>query len=98
MRRFFYCQSVLHKKGLDGFGINAELLFSQSQRERLAAQGRVLDFFYQDRNRLKRCWLPSLRTQHAAALLLLGINGLIGTIVNESPLSLLSFDLSMIGK
>ena len=86
------------KQVLDRLGLNGQLLLSQSLAQGLVAQGRVLDLFDQDRNRFKRCWLPSLCAQRATALLLFGVNGPIGTVVDESTLRLLSLDLRMIGK
>ena len=86
------------KQVLDRLGLNGQLLLFQSPAEGLVAQGRVLDLFDQNRNRFKRCWLPSLCAQRATALLLSGVNGPIGTVVDESSLRLLSLDLWMVGK
>ncbi len=98
MWRFFFNEVVLHKKIPDGFGLNAELLLSEPPREGFIAQGRVLDLFHQDRNRLMRCWRPSLCAQRVTALLLCGANGALGTVVDESSLRFLALDLRMIGK
>ena len=87
------------KQVLDRLGLNGQLLLFQSPAQGLVAQGRVLDLFDQNRDRFKRSWLPSLCAQRATALLLLsGVNGPIGTVVDESSLRLLSLDLRMIGE
>ena len=86
------------KQVLDRLGLNGQLLLFQSPAEGLVAQGRVLDLFDQNRNRFKRCCLPSLCDQRATTLLLSGVNGPIGTVVDESSLRLLSLVPRMIGK
>lgn len=89
---------MANKQVLDRLGLNGQLLLSQPPAQGLVAQGRVLDLFDQDRNRFKRGWLPSMCAPRATALLLSGVNGPIGTVVDESTLRLLSLDLRMIGK
>ena len=89
---------MANKQVLDRLGFHGQLLLFQSPAQGLVAQGRVLDLFDQNRNRFKCCWLPPVRVQIATALLLSGVNGPIGAVVDESSLRLLSLDLRMIGK
>ena len=54
MWRFFYRQPVAGEKGVDPFGLDVQVLFSESPTERRDGQGGVFDLLHQNGDRLGR--------------------------------------------